>query len=251
MARLTTLLLAGVLLSAQCWATLAVDSEMPAQSGANSADGATTLTYSFTNTAGTLLLVGVVVGSGSTIPTITVTYGGVSMTSVVSESFDNNTLGKAQLFRLLSPATGANNVVVTVTNNNGSGAIISGAISFTGNDTTTPVAQTAVANDGGATSTTSSVMINGTTSGNIVVDLSGNGTSMGTSGKTLSWKKNVDANQLNNAASSRAAAGGNVTMSYTGNGNDFWVSVAAEVKAAGGGGGGKTCTLSLMGAGPC
>jgi len=222
------------------WATLTVDSQMPSQAGQASAGGATSLTYSFTNSAGTLLVVCADIGSGfGGSGTITgITYNGVSMTSSVTRRNGNNADAQVGLFYLLNPATGAHNVVVSATNTDANGIIISGAISFTGNDTSTPIKQSTAADDGGVNGTTASVNVTSTTSGNIVVDCANNGTSMGTSSNTLTWKKNADAGDFgNNAASSYASSsGGTVTMKYTGNGNDSRAIVAVEVAAAAGGG---------------
>ena len=69
-------------------------------------------TYSFTNTAGNLLLVGVVLrDKGDTLTGIT--YGGVAMTLVDKVNYSGTS--SSYLYYLLAPATGANNVVISYT----------------------------------------------------------------------------------------------------------------------------------------
>ncbi len=207
--------------------TVAVDSASPV--AGNNVKNAN-LTYSFTNTAGTLLIV--CATAGDAVQSISgVTYNGVAMSPVASvRSHDGTTGAYSSLWSLLNPATGANNVVVTKSGSNASGYIISGAVSFTGNAATNPIAQSLTNN---ATSgTTASVTVPNTTAGNMVVDCATNGSAMGSSLQTLNFEKNVnDSDYGNNAASSYATAGGSVTMGYTGDASDGWGIVAAEIKA--------------------
>lgn len=69
-----------------------------------------TLTFSHTNTAVDILWVGVVVYSGNNVIS-GVTYNGVSMTQTVNIAQGAN--GRVHLYYLVSPAMGANNVVVS------------------------------------------------------------------------------------------------------------------------------------------
>lgn len=219
---------------------LAVDSEMASQVGA-SGTTSTTLTYSFTNTAGTYLIVGAATCADAANPTVSgITYGGTAMTKI-----DNQVYGSSvdvALFKLASPATGANNVVVTVTT---TAAIMSGATSFTGEHATTPVGTAAKAS---GTSTTPSVDVTSTTSGNIVVDVAASGSAFSATGagQTLGWVININnlASGNNGQGSREPGNGGTVTMSET-CGSDSWGIVAVEVKAAGGGGTASVGTASL------
>lgn len=89
--------------------------------------GATSLTWSHTCTGtNRVLIVGVVATNGVTISGVT--YGGSAMSSIASVSSGARA---HRMFRLTNPATGANDVVVTVS---ASSIILGGAISFTGND---------------------------------------------------------------------------------------------------------------------
>lgn len=222
-------------------AALAVNSNTTsATAGSGATTASATTGYSFTNTAGTLLLVCAEASSGGGTATdvTAVTYGGVSMTLGASSTakirWDTGNASVASLWYLLSPATGANTVSMTVT----SAALvgwISGAISFTGNDGTTPIRTTAFTATGN--STKPGVSVTGTTSGNIIVDCmgTGSGVTSATAPSTNIWIKNVNGNSGgNNAASSRSAGtGASVTMAYTVT-LDIWGTVAVEVQAAGG-----------------
>jgi len=90
----------------------------------------TSITYSFTNTAGDFLSVGVLTIAGKSITGVT--YNGVSMTKIGGiASFGNQPLN-IELWGLSSPATGAHNVVVSMTP---SGPIYSTAMSHSGTKT--------------------------------------------------------------------------------------------------------------------
>ena len=111
-----------------------VDSEMASNVAANVA-GATSLTYSFTNTAGTYLVVAAEInGIPQTVSLSSVTYNAVTVnkyaaTEVGWDPADVNSRCRMAVYTLQSPATGANNVVVTgsVSDN-----LLSAAISLTG-----------------------------------------------------------------------------------------------------------------------
>lgn len=83
----------------------------------------------------------VVVSLNTGFPTgMTATYAGVSMTAQYTPA------GKKAVFTLIDPATGANNVVVSWTNNS-QGAFT--AVSYTGVNQTTPMGTAATANGSG------------------------------------------------------------------------------------------------------
>ncbi len=233
-------------------AALAVQSSMPASACTTgvkptSATGCTfvgqgvaSISPSFTNTSGTLLVCGVSmnVGNSSASPTgfTSVTYGGTSMGTAdklqgsgttFCTGGDTNCVRTAS-YHLLTPSTGAQTLVVTptVTSN-----IFASCISFTGNDTSAPIGVTNSNSTGSGAGI--SVALASTTSGNIVVDMASTGGSFSTSTQTWMAGDNKDGTTTgNNASSSRAtSAGGTVTMSYTG-ATDNWGIVAVEVKAA-------------------
>lgn len=224
---------------------LAIDSQMPSNAGDGAANAGSPDTYAFTNTAGTLLYVwvGIAVSSG-TAPTPTATYGGVSMTPVTSKTTGAAT-NLLTLFRLKSPATGSNNVVITYTGT--AREIWGGAISFSGNDTTTTEAQTNTAN---GNSSTPSVALTSVASGNITICCAGAGTSMSAQTQSLDWAKNVDdGSSMGNGRASTSTSTGSVTHSFTIAGTDSWAAIIAEIAAAGGGGGTTVHALSALGAG--
>jgi len=92
--------------------------------------GVSSKTFSHTVNAGSNTVLYVAVFSDQVISGIT--YNGVALTSVASVSLDG---GASQIFRLKAPATGANNVVVSLA---GSGTLIAHAFAFDGVDQTTP-----------------------------------------------------------------------------------------------------------------
>jgi hypothetical protein len=205
------------------------DAVGPTSAGA-ATTGSTSLTWNHT-CAGTnrLLTVAVAVGANpDTALTTTATYNGVAMTSVGRVQSNGVSEGYVQMFRLVAPATGTNTVAVTVSGGTPN-ALTGGSVSFTSVNQTTPLGTpaTATGSVGGPT-----VALSGTTTGNLVVDAACVGSGISTSGQTLRWSRNTNTNTAaGNGASSTAAAGGTVTMSYSINSADFWGILAVEVRA--------------------
>jgi hypothetical protein len=150
----------------------------------------------------------------------------------------HNFAGVALYFKL-NPATGANNVVVTMSAANASQGIESGAISFTGNDTTTPiVASSGKTNFRESSGTTATVNTGTTTTGNIVVACMATGTAYGSTSQTLSWSKNENTASAGGAGAMTRTAGTGGTITMTDNiTSDFMGMVCCEIAAASGGGG--------------
>jgi len=219
---------------------LAIDSQMAASTGASST-ASSTLTFSFTNTAGTVLYVGISWGSGAALTMSTVTYNAVGMTSRVVVGYDGAThnFAGAAIYELKTPATGANNVVITMSGaTGGATAIMGGAISFTGNDTTTPtVVGSGKTNFLESATTPATVGTGTTTTGNIVLAQMATGSGYVSTSQTLSWSKNVNTNSAggNGAMTQTAGTGGTITMSDAVTSDSFGM-VCLEVAAAGGGG---------------
>lgn len=216
---------------------LAVDSEQASNVGFGvGSTPASPLTFSFTNTAGTViyLIVGLGASGAGTATFGTVSYGGSAMTKVLEATTGGGaTGGKIGLFRLLSPATGSNTVSIAFTIAGTSNAEVwAGATSFTGNDTSTPEAQTHSAQ---GSSATASDTLAGVTVGNVTLCGAGAGSDLTAQSQTLSWAKNVDgATSLGNGRASRSASSGSVTHNFTISGSDSWATVIVEIKAAGG-----------------
>jgi hypothetical protein len=227
-------LLLFLLLSPPSYAVLVVNSEMPSNVGVNEATDGTTFTYSFTNTAGTLLVCSVSVADGGA-PDITVsgvTYSGAALTKFNEQRTVAANSAYNYLWFLLSPASGANNIVITTSGTPvGAGHIISGCISFTGNHLTTPLINSTTKTATG-TPTTDSLDVTNTISGNIVLCSNATGETINSHTQTESWLKNVN-NQTpaNNNVLMRAGGGGTVNFSVTTAAGDHHTFVAAEVQA--------------------
>jgi hypothetical protein len=146
--------------------SVAIDSQMPSQA-ANTVSSVTSQSFSFTNTAGSVLYVIIgYVNSALTLPTA-VSYGGNACTFISQHGANNNTGGYTAVYRLLNPPTGANTVSITFA---ASASWSTGCISFTGNKTTSPEANITTADDGGSFAlTTFPVTVPGTTSGSAII----------------------------------------------------------------------------------
>jgi hypothetical protein len=226
------------------------DAVGPSSSGGGTSGATTSTTASWTHTAGasaTAVVVQVAIGNGSSGGvTTTATYGGVSMTSLGQVAANSGTTGYVVMFGLLSPATGAQTVAITVSS---ASTISGGSVSFTG------AGSFGTAATASGSSTAPSVTATGTTSGNVVVDALGTGSGVTSSSQTNRWLKNTNtASSAGCGAGSTAAAGGSVTMAYVVT-NDEWGIVAVEVQAGGSGGGGAiynpcAVTYQTKGQGP-
>jgi hypothetical protein len=192
-------------------------------SGGESATGS----FSFTNTAGTVLFIAVSGFRNRTISTLT--YNGVSLTSVVRSATGGASY--TEWFRLLSPATGSNTVAWTLSGTDGP---TFGLISFTGNDTTTPVGTTG-SSQNVTNSITTTISTVGT--GSIVIDASyvnaANTRTVG-AGQTQAW--NVNDAQYGTEGSvgsyESAPSAGSVTMSWGLSTSVQWTQAVLEVRAA-------------------
>jgi len=206
-----------------------------ATTGAKGGTGST-LTYSHTCTGSDLVLL-VFVESRSNDVT-GVTYATVAMTQVGSAQVSGDGLTTNTAWRLAGPATGANNVVVTIT---GTNHVASTALSYTGVDQTTPVANSAAAT---GSSTTPSVNVTATSTDQMVVDGAGtrmNATDTTTAGANQTERADVtatggDPNQQC-FSSDEQGANGTITMSWTLGNSRSWCTHAVVlnmVAAAGG-----------------
>lgn len=193
----------------------------------SSSTASSTLTFSHT-VAGSdrVLMVGVSWQTGAVNnATVTgVTYNGVAMTLVDEQAPPdpfNQTLG-ASLWRLVAPATGTHNVVITISNT--SDVILGGATSWTGVDQTTPLGTSAKAT--AQSGTTATVNVSSAT-GEVVVDvvIGLDPISVG-AGQTSRYA--TTGIGLTGAGSSEPGAG-TVTMSWT-VANYAWRIVAVPLK---------------------
>lgn len=177
--------------------------------------------------------------------TATVTYNAVNVPAVSgASSLPHSGNGRAEMFCLAAPATGANNIVVTAS---GSAELNAGGQSYTGVDQTTPA-------DGGTgatgTSTAATVAVT-SAAGDLAVcvvasfsvDFSPN------SGETERWETNPGGG-LEEGAGYEEAGAASVTIGATLTASQAWGIAACNLNAAAGGGGGTTIrrsTLALLG----
>jgi hypothetical protein len=199
--------------------------------------GSTDLTWMHTcGSSPTLaLFVGVGVSSEDSTDskyTVTVTYNGVSMTSLGLVHTNDSTAGFVQLFALLNPATSGNTVDVHVAWSAGPADnlyVEGGSVSFTGVNQTTGW-QNVNSNYGYSTSPSVSIT---SSSGDMVIDAVANGSAISTSNQTLRWNDNFTSNGAGgNAAQSTAAGATSVSMGYS-VASDYWGIIGADVIAAG------------------
>ncbi|MDP2632263.1 MAG: hypothetical protein Q8P25_00880 [Candidatus Curtissbacteria bacterium] len=180
------------------------------------------LTYSHTTSGSNRLLL-VFVGFDDFPANITdVTYGGVSLTFV-----DGQTVGgrRIELWRLIAPATGANDVVASFSANT---AILAGSMSYAGVNQTTPLGTAAKAS---GVSTSASVDVSSGT-GEIVADgvlgvfAQPQSFTVG-GGQTERW--NQEQGDMDQAGSTEPGAT-TVTMSWTASCSCDWTIVGVSVK---------------------
>jgi hypothetical protein len=217
--------------------TLVIDSEMPSGVAFNLFSGAggaaTPITFNFNNIGGKLLygFYGLGIPSASTIAFGTVTYDGVSMTSVLEDTTSGgSTGGRLGVFRLLNPSIG--NKVVSVPFS-GTGAVIdfwAGMISFNGHDTSAPEKQ--LHNTRGS-STTPADSLSGVLSSSIVIGCAGGGTAFTATTQTVTFGvDSSNGDSLGNGRGTKSTSPGSVTHSYTMGASDTWIAVMLEVAAA-------------------
>jgi len=215
---------------------LAINSQMPSNVGFSAGfSPSSPRTFSFTNTAGTVLYAFVGIGASSNGDIVTfgaVTYGGVSLTGLFEVQTTGTSGGKLGVYRLLSPPTGANTFSFAWSWS-GTGGIVdvwAGCISFTGNRTPVPEAQT---HGVFGTSATASDTLTGVAAGSMVVACAGAGSSMTAQTQTLDWAANVSpGDTLGNGRASLSSTAGSVTHSYTISSADHWAVGIIEVAAA-------------------
>jgi hypothetical protein len=183
--------------------------------------GGSSLTFSHTcSGSDRLLIVGVSVDSGHTVSGVT--YAGAAMTQIGTATAGNV---RAYLFSKVAPATGANNVVVSLAGG-GSSETSAGAISFTGVSQANPLGT--VGTNSGTSGTTASVAVSSDTD-EIVVDVVSVNSSTPTVGadQTSRW---ADARGSTKGAGSTETGAASTTMSWTVGSGDHWAIVAIPVR---------------------
>lgn len=212
---------------------LTVNSEMPTQTGVT-ATALSSVTYAFTNTAGTFIQMccsGSLGGVGDTITSIT--YNGVEADTLTKFRSATNGLAYQTIGTLKNPATGANNVVVTFST--AMNFFTFGCISYTGQHATTPVG-TVATSDGNSSGHHTQVVTS--SAGNIVTGLYGDGCGIASVDGTLSWRTADNCTASNNTgACDRYAGAASVTIGFTDTVADSWMIMGMEIVAAAAAGG--------------
>lgn len=213
---------------------LTIDSQESGAVGHNKTSGSP-LSWTFANTAGTLLIVGATVNTSiTTVPSISgVTYGGKTMTAVTAASaaiVGTANSGLIAFFSLTNPPTGSNTVSVSFAGGGGYLDCIAGAISFKGQSNASPVGNVVSAVGNG---TTASATIPGTRSKDYMLALVATGTDIDAiaSPFAVSWELNVSSiTASDNAAMavSATSAGGSFTPTFTVT-TDHWGIVGVEI----------------------
>lgn len=175
------------------------------------------LTYSFTNTAGDLVVVGVCLNDATTARTTGVTYAGVAMTKAVENNDDSpGSQTSTSIWYLASPATGANNVIIS-TNTSGIN-INSGAISLSGTHTASPLGATTTKNQANGTTCTQDLTT--TYNNSIVIDCwgqSGTSTSVTATGsnQTARWTNSTSRTAFGSTKTTTTAGAQTMSWSWT------------------------------------
>lgn len=216
----------------------------------------TSLTYNSgsTSASATLLIVAVgtnVSGANPLRTVSSVTYGGTNLTFLGARQ-DGGVSTRIELWYLVSPASGVKSIVVTISGTVDSGAqgrIMSGAASFTGSDTSTPLGSFFAADWGGTASTPATVGVTDSAANDLVFAANTNGDDTGAVGAGQTQRFIDELNTLsfgnNIYGSTEPGASGTVTMSYTQTASS-WVIGAVTVKQAAAGGGSRARTPQFL-----
>jgi hypothetical protein len=202
----------------------------------------TGLTLSHTCTGSDrLLVVNVIVRDSTAVNGVT--YGGVSMTRGPDKQHTSDTLRVVQ-FYLPNPASGANNIVVTLA---GSTTHRVDAVSYTGAAQASPLN---ASNTADGTGTTTSVSVTTTVADCIVVDgFIHESPDLATAGAGQTFRQRHDEASWSNGSSEEpAATAATVSMDWSGFSNDTWVAVAGGYKATGGAAATILSPVQLVGA---
>lgn len=201
-------------------------------SSANTAS--TTLTFSHTcgSDSNRCLIVGVLMDNGAGDEPTSVTYNSVSMTKLVTEYQANIARLRCSLYGLVNPASGANNVVVTIPAGS-SYKIIAGAVSFSG------VAQTSTYGTGAkAKATSGNPTLNvSSANGEVVIDaccitFDPTGTMTAGDGQTERYDRCEDISYWGLCGSTENGAS-TTTMSWTPSATTYdWVQCGIAIKPA-------------------
>jgi hypothetical protein len=219
--------------------TVTFDVVGPSSSGANggNSNSPSSLTWSHTCGGGSneVLYVGATFGNNGgsdASQTLSATYNGVAMTSVSKVHSNSGTSGFIEVFRLVAPASGAHNVVVTVGGSGGSvWTLTGGSMSFDGVDQATP--ESGISTN---TGTSNATVTRASATGNMVAFFVGSGDAPTSPTQTSRWSVAVNnISAAGNSAGQTAAGAASVTGAWTISGGDWFGIVGINVNAASGG----------------
>ena len=226
MKRILAILLC-LLIASPAWGAITFDNSGTCNPG----DEGTDCTQSFT-TAGSdrLLLVGVCVRNGAAAVS-GVTYNAVAMTQYATVTLGGTQ--KLDIWRLIAPATGANDVIVTMA---GLSPFSVGISSYNGVDQTTPLGTSANATGAGGDPTVDV----SSAAGELVIDYfcedDGNTTiPTMTAGAGQTARANFTTGVVGfsrNVSSSEEAGAATVTMSWSDTAGNSWITIGGPLKPA-------------------
>ena len=185
-----------------------------------------TLTYSHTvTTAANRLLIVTMHESDSQVAIVSATYAGVAMTALLAQN--TSTVARTELWYLIAPATGANDVVVVYADIFGHS---SGAASFSGVNQTTPIGNT---NTNSGQATVISTVI-ASVVGNMVYDALGSHSNVTfTPGAGQTERFDINGDNGSDSAGSTEPGAASVTMSWSDIvAGKFWAQVLVDIIAA-------------------
>lgn len=221
--------LSGAVLTLASSVAEAVAPAVDAVTTDDTGDAASSITKSHTTSGSDrLLLVCVaILDPGAAVSTLT--YGGTSLTSVGARQTGGNPKTRMELWRLIAPATGANDVVVTLDQAADRFAIA--AISLTGVNQSTPLGTFVSAfNNNSAAPSLSGANVVASASGELVVDcLAAGGTPTATVDASQTDRWNVVTGGVRCAGSTEAGAA-TVAMDWTLSGSGQWAIGGVSVK---------------------
>lgn len=194
---------------------------------------ASTTTISFTSTNQPLYVL--IPGWYNSLSVNTVTYGGTGLTRV-AQSAVSNSGDRVEIWRLLAPAAGTANLVVTFSGTTGTGGTVM-VFNTTGQDTGTPEGTAATNASAANGTTTGSLSISGAASGDLVIVAACNGagaamTPSNTGGTGLTEFTDVAQNGEESEGFRVSDACTAVSTSWTG--STSWAIAAIPLKVLGG-----------------
>lgn len=209
---------------------VAFDAVGPSAAGAGALN-ANSLTWAHTcGGSANAIIAGCAMGQGPDTPTITATYAGTAMTAGTAIHSNGGTAGYERVFTLMSPTTGANNVVVTVAGGPAE-SLAGGSVSATGAGSFKAQHSAVSAGNGTSATATSS----GSASGGLIVAFccTGTGVTSATAPSTSRFIKNNTGTSAagNTGGATSPSTGSNVTTAWTVD-SDWWAVVGVEILQA-------------------